>query len=212
MVHGMAVFYEREMLYTCAQHGRFRECYGTMTVGIWSQQEACNVIYWIIALVVLLLDQWTKWLVVTRMKIADVIPVWGDFFSLTSHRNRGAAWGILQDQRMFFIIITIVVVIGIIYYLLRMLREGRKLMPLALSLLLGGALGNFIDRVRLGEVVDFLHFVFDFRVIGIPFVYDFPIFNIADSGIVVGISIVFLDTILAARREKRGVVHDSIDR
>jgi signal peptidase II len=176
-----------------------------------SRQEAYTLIYWLVALVVLLLDQWTKWLVVTRMDLGQVIPVWGEFFTLTSHRNRGAAWGILQDQRIFFLIVTVVVVIGVIYYMLRTIREGRKLLPLALSLLLGGALGNFADRARLGEVVDFLHFVFDFRGMGIPFVYDFPIFNVADSGIVVGIGIIFLDTLLEARREKRGLTHDSVD-
>ena len=169
------------------------------------------MIFWLIALIVLLLDQWSKWLVATRMEIGQVIPVWGDFFSLTSHRNRGAAWGILQDQRAFFIVVTIIVVIGIVYYMLRTIREGRKLMPLALSLLLGGALGNFVDRVRLGEVVDFFHFVFDFRGIGIPFVYDFPIFNVADSGICVGISLVILDTLLETRREKRRMSHDSVN-
>jgi len=169
------------------------------------------LIFWLIALIVLLLDQWTKWLVVTRMEIREVIPVWGDFFSLTSHRNRGAAWGILQDQRVFFIVVTIIVVIGIVYYMLRTIREGRKLMPLALSLLLGGALGNFVDRVRLGEVVDFFDFKFDFRGIGIPFVYDFPIFNVADSGICVGIALVILDTLLETRREKRRTSHDSVN-
>lgn len=172
------------------------------------------MIYWLIAFVVLLLDQWSKWLVVTRMELGQMIPVWGDFFTLTSHRNAGAAWGILQGQRTFFIVITTVVVIGVVYYLLRTMRQGRKLMPFALSLLLGGALGNFIDRARHGEVVDFFDFVFDFRGLGIPFTYNFPIFNIADSGIVVGISLIILDTLLEARREGREVAHehDSIDR
>lgn len=169
------------------------------------------MIYWIIAGIVLVLDQWSKWLVVTRMELGQVIPVWGDFFSLTSHRNRGAAWGILQDQRLFFIIVTVVVVIGIVFYMLRTIREGRKLLPFALSLLLGGALGNFVDRVRHGEVVDFFRVVFDFRGIGIPFTYDYPIFNVADAGIVTGIAIVFLDALLAAKREKREVANDSVD-
>ncbi|HZG78441.1 MAG TPA: signal peptidase II [Paenibacillus sp.] len=169
------------------------------------------MIYWLIALVVLLLDQWSKWLVATRMELGQVIPVIGDFFMLTSHRNRGAAWGILQGQRWFFVIVTIVVLVGIVYYLVRTIREGRKLMPLALSLLLGGALVNFVDRVRTGEVVDFFHFVFDFRGIGIEFVYDFPIFNIADAGISVGIALIFLDTLLETRREKRRLAHDSVN-
>lgn len=145
------------------------------------------------------------------MELGEVIPIWGEFFSLTSHRNRGAAWGILQDQRVFFIVVTTVVVIAIVYYMLKVMRSGRKLLPFALSLLLGGALGNFVDRVRTGEVVDFMDFVFDFRGIGINFIYDFPIFNVADMGISVGIMIVILDTLLEGRREKREVSHDSID-
>src|SRR5690606_17895148 len=100
------------------------------------------LIYWFVALFVIILDQWTKWLVVTRMELHDVIPIWGDFFSITAHRNTGAAWGILQGQRWFFIAVTIVIVIGIIFYLYRSIREGRRLLPLGLSLLLGGALGN----------------------------------------------------------------------
>lgn len=169
------------------------------------------IIYWLIALLVLVLDQWSKWLVVTRMEIGQVIPVWGDFFSLTSHRNRGAAWGILQDQRVFFIVITLIVVAGVIYYMNRTMRQGRKLAVCALALLLGGALGNFVDRVRTGEVVDFFHFVFDFRGIGIPLVYNYPIFNVADACIVVGIALIFVETILEARREKREANHDAVD-
>ncbi|WP_274363344.1 signal peptidase II [Paenibacillus thermotolerans] len=161
--------------------------------------------YWIMALAVLILDQWTKRLIVANMNLGDVIPVIGDFFTITSHRNRGAAWGILQGQRLFFIIITIVVVTGIIWYLRRTIKDGRKLLPFALSLLLGGAVGNFIDRLLHGEVVDFLHFYFDFTKIGIPFTYDFPIFNVADCGIVVGIILIFADTLLAGRREKTEV-------
>jgi signal peptidase II len=176
-----------------------------------ARQEAFDLIYWLVALAVLLFDQWTKHWVVTRMELGQVIPVWGDFFTLTSHRNRGAAWGILQDQRTFFIIITIAVVIGVVYYLLRTIREGRKLLPWALSLLLGGALGNFVDRVRFGEVVDFLDFYIDLRGIGISFTYDYPIFNVADSAIVVGIILIFLDTLLETRREKRRLAHDSVD-
>lgn len=161
------------------------------------------MIFWLLSLVVVLIDQWTKRLVATRMDIGEIVPVWGGFFSLTSHRNRGAAWGILQDQRVFFIIVTVVVVAGVVYYMLRTLREGRRLMPLALSLLLGGALGNFIDRARTGEVVDFFRVVFNFHDIGIPYTYYFPIFNVADSAITIGIALVFLDTLLEARREKK---------
>jgi signal peptidase II len=163
------------------------------------------VIYWLIALAALVLDQWTKRLIVNNMEVGDVIPVLGNFFTITSHRNRGAAWGILQDQRLFFIVFTIVVTLGLVWYLVRSIREGRRMLPFGLSLLLGGALGNFVDRVRTGEVVDFFHFIFDFKPIGIPFVYDFPIFNVADSCIVVGIIVVAIDTLFAERKQKTGV-------
>lgn len=169
------------------------------------------MMYWLIALIVLGLDQWTKHLIVKHMNIGDTIPVIGSFFSITSHRNRGAAWGILQDQRTFFIIVTVIVVVGVAWYLIRSVREGKKLLPFALALLLGGALGNFVDRVRFGEVVDFLHVVFDLNGIGIPFVYNYPIFNVADMGIVIGIGLIFLDTILSMRREKREVTQDHVD-
>lgn len=171
--------------------------------------------YWLYFLIVLLVtavDQWTKHLIVTRMELNQIIPLWGSFFSITSHRNRGAAWGILQDQRLFFIIVTIVVIAGLVYYLFRKSREGRRFLPAALALLLGGALGNFIDRVRTGEVVDFFRVVFDFHAIGIPYIYHFPIFNVADAAITVGVALIILDTLLEARREKkRGAAHDSVN-
>src|SRR5699024_8108058 len=109
------------------------------------------------------------------------------FFWFTSHRNKGAAWGILQDQMTFFYIITVIVVIGIIYYMEKYARND-KLLAISLSFILGGALGNFIDRLFRKEVVDFL----DFNIFG----YDYPIFNIADSALVVGVILVFIATIM----------------
>lgn len=140
------------------------------------------------------LDQFTKWLVVRGMELHEKIPVIGNFFSITSHRNRGAAFGILQDQRWFFVAITIVIVIAIVYYMRRMVSEGKVWLPIALSLVLGGALGNFIDRAVFGEVVDFLHFYFAFAD------YHFPNFNVADSAICVGVAMVLLDTLKEWRK------------
>ncbi|SMO47701.1 signal peptidase II Aspartic peptidase. MEROPS family A08 [Melghirimyces algeriensis] len=136
------------------------------------------------ALVVLGLDQATKWLVVRNMNLFQTIPLWEGVFHITSHRNRGAAFGILQNQQWLFIVITIVVVSGITYYLLQ-LKASQPLMSWSLALILGGSIGNLIDRVRLGEVVDFL----DFRLI------QYPIFNVADSAIVVGVGIMIFLTI-----------------
>ncbi|TKH35380.1 signal peptidase II [Paenibacillus polymyxa] len=152
------------------------------------------MIYFGIALIIFLIDQGVKYLVATRMELYEQIPVIGNFFLITSHRNRGAAFGILEGQRWLFIVITIVVVIGIVWYLRKTVRAGQKLLPVALSLVLGGAVGNFLDRAISGEVVDFAQFNFGS--------YTFPIFNVADSAIVIGVALIILDTLLESRREK----------
>lgn len=149
--------------------------------------------YYILALIVFALDQLTKWFVVRNMELGQSIPLLEGVFHFTSHRNRGAAFGILQDQRWFFIVITLVVMAGIIYYL-RMLGKDKPMVSYALALILGGAVGNFLDRLLFGEVVDFL----DFTLI------NFPIFNVADSAIVIGVGLMIWDTILEMKKERRG--------
>lgn len=148
--------------------------------------------YYLIAAVVIALDQWTKHLVVKYMERGESIPLILDVFHLTSHRNMGAAFGILQNQRWLFVVITIAVVVGI---LVSMIRIGRKQprVSLALSLVLGGAIGNFIDRVSTGQVVDFL----DFTLI------NFPIFNVADMAITIGVALLLLDVLLDGKKRAR---------
>jgi signal peptidase II len=160
--------------------------------------------YYLYACIVLILDQITKWFIVSGLQLGEARSVIGDFFQITSHRNRGAAFGILQDQRWFFIVITLAVAAGIILYLQRTYKEGKKLLPFALSLLLGGALGNFVDRAIFGEVVDFLQFRFQFNWMGNPVDYTYPIFNLADSAICIGVALIFIDSIVSWRNEKRG--------
>ena len=164
--------------------------------------------YYLYALIVFLLDQATKWMIVKRIPIGEERPILGEFFVITSHRNRGAAFGILQNQRWFFIIITLVVVIGILWYIRRTILEGKVLLSFALSLLLGGALGNFLDRALFGEVVDFLQFTFDFTLFGKAIYYIYPIFNVADSAIVIGVILIFLESLLVWRKEKKGATHE----
>ncbi|UFJ41960.1 signal peptidase II [Brevibacillus humidisoli] len=148
--------------------------------------------YYLIALVIVALDQWTKYLVVSRMELGESIPLLPDIFHLTSHRNMGGAFGILQNQRTLFIVITVVVVIGIVVALYRIGRKQPRVST-ALALVLGGAVGNFIDRVTTGKVVDFL----DFTLI------KFPIFNIADAAITIGVALLLLDVFLDSRRTRR---------
>lgn len=156
------------------------------------------IIYYLLALVILAVDQLTKWLVVRFMSVGQSIPIIDGLFYFTSHRNKGAAFGILQNQRIFFILVTAVVVAGVIYYLWRV-KGQKRLLSVALSLLLGGALGNFIDRLFRGEVVDF----FDVKIPLGTFYYDFPIFNVADSALVIGVIILLIDTLLEGRKEAR---------
>lgn len=153
------------------------------------------MIYYVIAMIIFLVDQGSKWLVKTKMDLGQEISVIGDFFYITSHRNRGAAFGILQDQRWFFIVITIIVVAALVWYIQKIKSQADKLLPVALSLVLAGALGNFLDRLLMGEVVDFFKFNFGS--------YTFPIFNVADSAIVVGVALIIVDTLLESRREKQ---------
>lgn len=153
------------------------------------------MIYYIIAFIVFLVDQGSKWLIKTKMDLHEEISVIGDFFYITSHRNRGAAFGILQDQRWFFIVVTLIVVAALVWYIQKIKSQPDKMLPLALSLVLAGAIGNFVDRLTMGEVVDFFKFNFGS--------YTFPIFNVADSAIVIGVGLIILDTLLEATREKR---------
>lgn len=128
------------------------------------------------------------------MEIGDIIPVIGDFFVITSLRNKGAAFGILQNQRFLFIIITLVVVSAIVWYIQRN-KHGQKLLLTGLGLVLGGAVGNFLDRALYGEVVDFLQFTFG--------TYVFPIFNLADTAICIGVGLILLDSVLNMKNENK---------
>jgi signal peptidase II len=148
--------------------------------------------YYLVALLVFVVDQATKWLIVNKMEQGQSISVIDQVFYITSHRNRGAAFGILQDQRYFFIIITIIVVGAVIYYLQKHAHD--KLLKTALALVLGGALGNFVDRLLRGEVVDFLD-----TYIGS---YDFPIFNVADSALVIGVGLIFIQSFMESKKKE----------
>ncbi len=152
--------------------------------------------YYIIAIIVVITDQLSKLAIVNYMNNKGIatIPLIEGVFHLTSHRNMGAAFGILQGQRWFFVVTTILVVAGIIYTIYK--YEGhsdKKMFLLGIALVLGGAIGNFIDRLFLGSVIDF----FDFRLI------NFAIFNVADTAVVCGVGVLFLDTWLTHRKEKQ---------
>ncbi|NMD69431.1 signal peptidase II [Bacillus sp. DNRA2] len=151
--------------------------------------------YYIIAFFVILLDQFTKWLIVKNLELGESITIIDQYLYITSHRNRGAAWGILQGQMWFFYIITVIVIIGIIVYIQKVIKNKNRLTGISLALMLGGAIGNFIDRVARKEVVDFINtYIFE---------YDFPVFNIADSALVIGVILLMIQMLLEERQMKR---------
>jgi signal peptidase II len=136
----------------------------------------------VVAGIVILLDQWTK--TVIRVSVPEYtaispIPALGEYFLFEHVRNYGAAFGILQNQGGFFIVIAIVVAVAILFYV-RYLPTDQWVVRVLLGLQLGGAIGNVIDRFQQGYVTDFVK-------IGIPGVYYWPNFNVADSAIVIGV-------------------------
>ncbi len=148
---------------------------------------------WIILGVVfvdtLILDQLTKWAIHSRFKVGESVDLIQSFLAFTDVRNRGAAFGILQtaDPRFrepFFLIIP-VLAIGIIGYLYYRLEPEKKVSAVALSLILSGAVGNLVDRVRFGYVIDFVDAHWND-------VYHWPAFNVADSCIVIGVGILLV--------------------
>ncbi|QMV40363.1 signal peptidase II [Cohnella cholangitidis] len=152
--------------------------------------------YYVIAVVVFLIDYASKKLISgTVEENTEKISVLGDFFIITHIRNRGAAFGMLQDQRVFFLCITVIVVVGILWYLHRSYHTGSFMLMFALATILGGAVGNFLDRALFGEVVDFLQFNFGS--------YTFPIFNLADTAICIGVGLVILDSLLTMKQENK---------
>lgn len=156
------------------------------------------VYYYIVALLIIGIDQFTKWLVVKNMQFGESITVIENFIYITSHRNKGAAWGILQGQMWLFYIITIAVIIFLIYYLYKY-GKNNKLFSFSIALLLAGAIGNFIDRVFRQEVVDFID--------TFPFGYNFPIFNVADSSLTIGVILLIITMIREESKEKKEKKH-----
>ena len=151
-----------------------------------------------IVAVTIIVDQLTKFLVVKYMTLGQSISVIDNFLYITSHRNEGAAWGILQGKMIFFYVVTLVVIGLVILWIRKLDIKKEKLLVIALSLILGGALGNFIDRVMYQHVVDFINtYIFG---------YDFPIFNIADSALCIGVFLMAVDAILDIKRHSQSEI------
>ena len=136
----------------------------------------------IIAILVIVADFYTKYLVYTRMALHETIELPVKFIQLTYVQNFGGAFGIFQHQKLFFIIAAAVAVTCVLYFF-EDIRELGKLSFVSAALIFGGAIGNLIDRIRFGYVVDFL----DLRW--------WPVFNVADIALTVGVSLLFIEVI-----------------
>lgn len=130
--------------------------------------------YFILILVVLL-DQLTKWLMAGWLAPDKTFPILQDVLHFTYVENTGAAWGMLKDARWLFLIVSSLAILGILAYLI-FKKDKPHGFSLSLAIICGGGIGNMIDRIFMGYVVDFV----DFRLI------NFPVFNLADSCVCIG--------------------------
>ncbi len=129
--------------------------------------------FWVIAIIVVMLDQLTKAIVVTKIPFNTSVEVLGSVLSFTSVHNTGAGFGILQGQNSLFILVALVAIIVIVCTLRKTLEDHHT--TIFVALILGGAIGNLIDRILYGFVVDFI----DFHI--------WPAFNVADSALCIGV-------------------------
>jgi signal peptidase II len=157
-----------------------------------------------LAALVVLLDLATKRLAEERLQKTGVrsvpLPIVGDYLRFTYVENRGAAFGLLQDQTTFFVFVGLLV-IGVIAASYRYLPRSGFRLHLALGLQLGGAIGNLIDRIRQGYVVDFVDFGYRSNW--------WPVFNVADSAIVVGVALLALNALSTTANEESARAGDA---
>ncbi len=143
-------------------------------------------VFTLISVAVIALDQLSKAAASAWLKPITSFHLWDGVFHLTYVENRGAAFGILKDQRWIFIVLSIVAMLVIAAYVILKRKELHPLLLIALSFLFGGGIGNMIDRIAYGYVVDFL----DFTLI------DFAVFNVADTFVCVGAGLLILYILL----------------
>ncbi len=151
-----------------------------------------------VATLVVVADQITKWAIVEWVALYERIPL-NSFINLTHQRNTGAAFSLLADaggwQRWFFIVLASVVSVVLAVWLWRIRNQGHAILAAGLALVLGGAIGNLIDRILLGYVTDFIQVWFGS--------WPFPSFNVADAGISVGAALLIIDALFFSGREQQ---------
>jgi signal peptidase II len=163
------------------------------------QESATGALHWLwLSAAIVVADQLSKWWIVSRFDLYErlqILPV----FALTRMHNTGAAFSFLASaggwQRWFFVAIALAVTTLVAVWLRRMPRAGHGWLAASLALIVGGAIGNVIDRLFRGHVVDFLSFHWDR--------WHFPAFNLADSAITVGAVILLVESFFDGRRRRK---------
>ena len=138
-----------------------------------------------LTVIFLLIDIASKLIVSNLMNVTDSIMVIKNFFYITYVRNTGAAWSILAGKIWLLILVSLLIISFVVYYIYKN-KPKSKLEKFGYSMILGGAIGNFIDRLVYGYVIDFI----DVNILG----YDYPIFNLADSFILIGVVVLMFYT------------------
>ena len=159
--------------------------------------------YWVLLIFcfgILLLDQLTKSLIVQKLSLYQRVEVIQGFFNIIHVRNTGGAFGIFGGEKgglgsILFVVVSLLA-IGSIFYLFIKIKENEKTLALSFSLVLSGAIGNLSDRLRYGEVIDFLDFYLSST--------HWPAFNVADSAICIGIGLLALELLIWDKKKKRG--------
>ena len=154
--------------------------------------------WYLLSLVVIIIDQWTKWLAETNLNFLEPVPVIQPFLNWTLAYNYGAAFSFLADQagwqKWFFAGLALIMSLFLIGYLIKAPRQA-KLLSVGLALVLGGAIGNLIDRLLHGHVIDFIH-------VHYADVWHYPIFNIADVGICIGVALIVIDMLFLEKKRE----------
>lgn len=160
----------------------------------WVETHKLFLFYVLIVILIIIFDQWTKSLIIKNVMLYEVLPV-NSFINITHQENTGAAFSILSNaggwQRWFLSVLAICISVYIVFWLFRLRNQDQIILSIGLSLVLGGAIGNVIDRIQLGYVIDYIQVL----IMGWPF----PSFNIADASITVGAVILIIDALFISK-------------
>ena len=146
--------------------------------------------YFAVIAVIVAIDQIVKYIVRTGLSLGEIIPVLGDFLTISLHYNTGAAFSMMEGYRMILTILPATLIIVLVVYIFIKRKDENKLLLLALSIIVGGGLGNLIDRILMGQVTDFIS------------VGSFPVFNIADMCVVCGCGLVIIYLLFFDKKTK----------